>query len=114
MLGQALGERDTALNPADRGQADHDRRPPAHVPVPLLTPGAGDDRRNDREQRGRLGVELREPEPQRERCSEPGDGLAIQAPSIMSKSNFCRRRWYCTSSTNRTRASTPIRFRLSA
>src|SRR4051794_21086554 len=47
---------------ADGGEADHDRRPPADVSVALVAPDPDEDGRDDREQRGRLRVELGEPE----------------------------------------------------
>src|SRR5438067_3561701 len=70
VLRERLGERDAALDAADRRQADHDRRPPAHVAVPLLAPGAGEHGRDDREQRARLRVELRQAECEGQRRHE--------------------------------------------
>src|SRR5438067_541785 len=70
VLRERLGECDAALDAADRRQADHDCRPPAHVAVPLLAPGAREHGRDDREQRARLSVELRQAEREGQRRHE--------------------------------------------
>src|SRR5829696_4931424 len=59
------GGRPRAGHDADRGgDADDERRTPAHVPVARLVPRARRDRREDGEERGRLGLQL--PETERE------------------------------------------------
>src|SRR6185312_16955054 len=59
--------------------ADHEGRPPADVPVPLLPPGADDHGRDDREQGARLGVQLRQPERGQRRHEEDAAAHAEEA-----------------------------------
>src|SRR5438067_10165120 len=57
-LRQGRGELNASLDPRDRGETEHEGRPEADVPVPRLAPGARGDRRQDRGERRRLGMEL--------------------------------------------------------
>ena len=70
MFRQRFRELHAALDAGDRGDPDDDRGPPADVAVALLAPDADEDGRDDREQRGRLRVELRQPEAERQRRDE--------------------------------------------
>src|SRR5664279_2073466 len=67
-------ERERKLGTADRcrnRRYPEDRScPPAHVSVPLLPPDADEHRRDDGEQRRRLRMELREPDPGQDRDEE--------------------------------------------
>ena len=64
-------QRDGHLSPADgrrdRRCSEHGGRAPADVAVSLLPPHADADGRDDCEQRGRLGVQLREAERRQDR-----------------------------------------------
>src|SRR5581483_4898137 len=64
---------------ADRGDPDRSRRLRPDVPVALVPPDADDDGRQDREERGRLGVQLREAEP-RERRDEQDPAADPEEP----------------------------------
>src|SRR5438067_8104251 len=70
VLRQGLGEEAAPGDAADRDEPEDERRPPADIPVAALAPGSGEDRREDREQRGRLGVTLVEAEREERRHEE--------------------------------------------
>src|SRR5688500_9386414 len=60
----------SGLDADDRGETEDERASPPDVSVVTLAPRAGSDRGQDREERGRLGVELAEPEPDEGRDEE--------------------------------------------
>ena len=62
VLGERRGDLDADGSTRDRGHAEHERRPPANVPIAALPPRARRNRRQNRKQRGRLGAELGESE----------------------------------------------------
>src|SRR3954451_20382300 len=70
VLREGLRDLDARLDAADRRDSDHERGPPAHVVVADLPPRADHRRGQDRQQAGGLGVELRQPEHERERRDE--------------------------------------------
>src|SRR5215471_4122996 len=54
VFGQGLRDQDASLDPGDRADPDEQARTQVDVSVATLPPRPDDDRRQDREQRGRL------------------------------------------------------------
>jgi len=70
VLGKRLGDLHAALDACHGREPENERGPPADVAVLPLLPGPGRRRRQDRQQRGRLGVKLRESEHEGQRRHE--------------------------------------------
>src|SRR5204863_6600470 len=81
VLGQRLRDLDTALDTGDRTDSDEQTGAQVDVAVPALPPRPDDDRRQDREQRGRLRVYLGQPEHQDERGHEEDAAPDAEEPS---------------------------------
>jgi hypothetical protein len=62
VLGNGLGDLYAALDTRHGREPENERGPPADVAVLPLLPGSGSRRRQDRQQRARLRVKLRESE----------------------------------------------------
>ena len=71
---------DAALDAGDRGDADPGGDAEVDVAVPPLPPRSDDRRRQDREERGRLRVELRQAEDERERRHEQDPAADAEEP----------------------------------
>ena len=104
-----------ASTPAIAAEAEEQRGPPAGRCRSALSPGSSDGGREDREQRGRFGMELGEAEDEREGrheqgsatdAEEPGEHARDQAEGAREESahirSGARRRW--RRATPRTRA----------
>ena len=67
-------------NSRDREHADHDRRPPANVPVAVLAPRADGHNRDHRRERRGLSRELRQVEDENERRDEENAAADAEHP----------------------------------
>src|SRR4051794_24495347 len=79
-LRDEVDDRDAGDRARDRGRPEDRAVAQAHVAVAVLAPGADERHRHDREQRGRLGVDLAEAEEDRQRGHEQHAAADAQQP----------------------------------
>src|SRR4051794_25275009 len=80
LLGESFGDLDASFDAHDRAEPDDQGGAPVEVAVPMLSPGADDNRRQDRQQRGRLRMHLRQPENEHERRHEQDAAADAEEP----------------------------------